>query len=317
VLYAVQKYGTDQTMVQRYLTAKNDKEAKSAAFMGILLSIPVWALFMFIGTALFVFYQISPAKLPAEISADAVFPYFIMTELPIGVTGFVIAGLIAAAISSLDSDTNCLAAIGVEDYYQRFKPDCTDQQRLKAGRVLVAIIGIAAMGVAVLYVIWEGEGVLGIIFGLYAIFSAGIAGIFLLGLLSRRANKQGLYVGISTCILFTAYAVLTSTKIGESSAFLLDLGPYNFPHHKYMIGVYSHLIVFGVGYIASFFFKYEKAPLNLTIYGYFQNRTMTDQEVENGRATNRKTKVTVDENDSFKTAAQNRIRNKCLRGICC
>lgn len=293
VLYAVQKYGTDQTMVQRYLTAKNDKEAKSAAFMGILLSIPVWALFMFIGTALFVFYQISAAKLPAEISADAVFPYFIMTELPIGVTGFVIAGLIAAAISSLDSDTNCLAAIGVEDYYQRFKPDCTDQQRLKAGRVLVAIIGIAAMGVAVLYVIWEGEGVLGIIFGLYAIFSAGIAGIFLLGLLSRRANKQGLYVGISVCILFTAYAVLTSTKIGEGPGLLLDLGPYNFPHHKYMIGVYSHLIVFGVGYIASFFFKAEKAPLNLTIYGYFQNRTMRDQEIENDQTSNRKTKVTA------------------------
>lgn len=289
IFYAVQKYGTDQTMVQRYLTAKNNREAKTAAFTGILLSIPVWALFMFIGTVLFVFYQVSGAPLPDGISADAVFPHFIMAELPVGATGFVIAGLIAAAISSLDSDLNCLAAIGVEDYYQRFKPDSTDKQRLYMGRVLVATSGLAAMLVAFLYVIWEGEGVLGIIFGLYAIFSGGIAGMFLLGLVSRRANKQGLYAGIGTCVLFTAYAVLTTTAVGDSGL-LLDLGPYNFPHHQYMVGVYSHVIVFVVGYIASFFFASPKAPLNLTLYGYFQNKEENNLVA---RASGSKTKATV------------------------
>lgn len=274
MFYAIQKYGTDQTIVQRYLTAKNDKEAKNAAFMGVLLSVPVWALFMFIGTALFAFYQISTASLPEGISSDAVFPYFIMTELPVGVTGLVIAGLIAAAISSLDSDMNCLAAIGVEDYYQRFNPGCTDKQRLNMGRILVAISGFAAMGVAGLYVVWEGEGVLGIVFGLYAIFSGGIAGIFLLGLFSRGANKQGLYVGIAACVLFTAYAVLTTTKMdfGGGSTLLLDFGKYNFPQHKYMLGVYSHIIILIVGYLASFFFKSEKADDSLTIHGYFNKK---------------------------------------------
>jgi SSS family solute:Na+ symporter len=81
--YAIQKYGTDQTVVQRYLTARTDKAAIKASLMGILLTVPVWTLFMFIGTALFVYYKQQP--LPAGMRADAVFPYFIMTKLPTGV----------------------------------------------------------------------------------------------------------------------------------------------------------------------------------------------------------------------------------------
>ncbi len=115
IFYAIQKYGTDQTIVQRYLAAKNDKEAKKAAYIGVFLSVPVWTLFMFIGTGLFVFYQISGAALPEGIKADAVFPYFMATQLPIGVLGLVLAALVSAAISSLDSDMNCLAAMSASN----------------------------------------------------------------------------------------------------------------------------------------------------------------------------------------------------------
>lgn len=265
--YALQKYGTDQTIVQRYLAAKSDKDAKKAAYIGVFASVPVWALFMLIGSLLFVFYNSDGAVLPTGIDADQVFTYFIGTELPVGVVGLVLAALIAAAVSSLDSDMNCLAAIGVEDFYQRLNPNCTDKQRLNVGRLLVLLSGIAMAGVALLYNAWDGEGILGIVFNLYAIFSAGIVGIFILGLFSRRANKQGLHIGIFTCIIFTAYAILTTTEIDDS--LILDFGVYNFPHHKYMLGVYSHLIVLVVGYFASFLFKSEKAEKELTIYGYF------------------------------------------------
>ena len=152
---------------------------------------------MLIGTALFIFYQTTGNVLPEGIKADAVFPHFIGVELPVGVTGLVVAALAAAAISSLDSDMNCLAAITVEDYYVRFKPNSTDKQRLRLGRWVVFITGVASIGIAMLYVVWGGEGVLGAVFSLYAIFSAGIVGIFLLGLFSRRANRQGLYIGIA------------------------------------------------------------------------------------------------------------------------
>jgi len=267
--YALQKYGTDQTIVQRYLAAKSDKDAKHAAFIGVFASVSVWTLFMLIGSLLYVFYHTGTATLPKGITADKVFPYFISTQLPVGVVGLVLSALVAAALASLQSDLNCLSAIGVEDYYQRFKPACTDKQRLRMGRILVFAAGCIMMTVAYLFVQWQGEGVLGIVFGLYAIFSAGIVGIFLLGILSRRANKQGLYAGIAACVLFTAYAVLTTTKIGDH--LILDLGKFNFHQHKYMLGVYSHLIVFGVGYVASLFFKSEPADIHLTIYGYYKN----------------------------------------------
>ena len=282
IFYALQKYGTDQTIVQRYLTAKSDREAKKAAYIGVLMSVPIWALFMFIGTALFAFYHAQGAPaLPADIKADEVFPYFIAHELPVGIRGLIIAALAAAAISSLDSDLNCLSAIAVEDYYKRFRKNVTDRQQLRFGRWMVVLAGIGALGVAILYISWGGEGVLGALFSLYAIFSAGIVGIFMLGLFSRRANKQGLYIGIAAAVLFTAYAVLTSTKVDIHGTgvkeTLLDLGDWNFTHHKYMLGVYSHLIVLIVGYVASLFFKTPLADKELTIYGYLEEKKKQQQ----------------------------------------
>ena len=177
IFYALQKYGTDQTIVQRYLAAKNDHEAKKAAYIGVLMSVPIWALFMFIGTALFAYYHAEGAPLlPEGIKADEVFPYFIAHELPVGIRGLIIAALAAAAISSLDSDLNCLSAIAVQDYYKRFRKEATDQQQLRFGRWMVVAAGLGAIGVACLYITWGGEGVLGALFSLYAIFSAGIVG---------------------------------------------------------------------------------------------------------------------------------------------
>ncbi len=272
IFYALQKYGTDQSIVQRYLTARSDKDAKKASYLGIILSVPTWALFMFVGTCLFAYYHINSGALPVGIKPDEVFPHFIATEMPIGVTGLIVAALVAGAISSLDADVNCISAVIVEDYYGRFHPKATDKQKLIVGRTSVIIIGILAMFIALLYVAWGGEGVLGTLFGLYAIISAGIVGIFVLGLFSRRANWQGLYIGIAAAILFTAYAVLTTTKFGSSSTVILDLQDWNFKHHTYMLGVYSHVIVLVVGYIASLFFKSEPAPKELTIYGYLEER---------------------------------------------
>ncbi|NOX65411.1 MAG: sodium:solute symporter [Chlorobi bacterium] len=269
IFYGIQKYGTDQTIIQRYLTAKTEKGAVRAALMGVLLSLPVWTLFMFIGTALYSYYQISADALPVGIKPDAVFPYFIVSQLPTGIVGLILSALIAAAVSSLDSDLNCISAIGVEDYYKRFRPNSTDEQRLKVGKTVVFFSGIAALIVASLYVVLGGKGVLGIVFGLYSIFSGGIVGIFLLGILTRRANRKGVNIGIIASIIFTGYAVLTSQKFGGST--LIDLGDWNFTQHKYMLGVYTHIIVLIVGYLASLFFPHEEVHEDLTIYAWYEN----------------------------------------------
>jgi len=227
---------------------------------------------MFIGTALFVFYKQNP--LPAGTRPDAVFPYFIMTNLPPGIVGLILSALISAAISSLGSDLNCLGAVGVEDFYKKLRPKSTDLQNLKAGRWIVVFGGIGAILIATLYLSAGDEGVLGIVFTLYAIFSGGIAGIFLLGLFSSRANKQGLLIGVIACVLFTAYAFLSSTKIGlgKDKHVLLDMGVYGFKQHKYMLGVYTHLIVIGVGYLASYFFPKPNVARNLLFSGWLEAR---------------------------------------------
>lgn len=274
LFYAIQKYGTDQTVVQRYLTAKTDKAAIRASLLGILLTVPVWTMFMFIGTALFVYYKQQP--LPAGMRADAVFPYFIMTKLPTGVIGFILSAMISAAICSLSADLNSLAAVGVEDYYKKLRPNRTDKEYLRASKWMVVCSGLIAILIGGLYLRAGNEGVLGIVFTLYAIFSGGIVGIFLLGLFSARANRQGVTIGIICCIIFTAYAFLTSTKIGigDNKTLLLDLGKYNFTHNKLMLGVYSHLIVIGVGYVASLLFPKPALDANLLYSGWLQNRRM-------------------------------------------
>src|SRR5690606_26941215 len=189
VFYAIQKYGTDQTVIERYLTAKSDKSAIRASLLGILLTVPVWSLFMLIGTALFVYYQQNP--LPETVGPNNVFPYFIMSELPMGVVGFILAAMISAAICSLSADLNSLAAVGIEDYYKKAKPNLSDKKYLNASRWMVALAGVISIVIGFIYVELGSESILGIIFTLYAIFSGGIVGVFLLGIFSSRANNQG------------------------------------------------------------------------------------------------------------------------------
>lgn len=270
IFYAIQKYGTDQTIVQRYLAAKSNKEAVKASIIGVLMVVPIWTLFMFIGTALFAFYNGGGHGLPEGLRADAVFPHFILNEMPIGVIGLIISALLAAAISSLDSDLNCLAAVGVDDYYKKLRPNSTDAQQMRIGKILVVLSGIGAIIVAAIYVSAGNKGVLGVVFMLYAIFSGGIVGIFLLGIFVPRANKQGLYIGIAVCVLFTAFALLTSTPVGvgEQKKMLLDFGDFNYTHHKYMLGVYSHIVLFMVTWGASYLFPKQEVDESLTYAGW-------------------------------------------------
>lgn len=272
VFYAIQKYGTDQTVVQRYLTAKTDKAAIRASLMGVLLTVPVWMLFMFIGTGLFVYYTTHPV--PAGMRADAIFPYFIMTRLPTGLVGFILSAMTSAAICSMSADLNSLGAVGVEDYYKKLRPGRVDAEYLRAGKIIVVVAGIISILIAMLYVNAGSDGVLGVVFTLYAIFSGGISGIFLLGLFSARTNRQGMNIGIIACILFTSYAFLTSTKVGvgEHKTLLVDFGRYNFTQHKLMLGVYSHLVVIVVGYLASLFFPKPDIDPNLLFSGWRKAR---------------------------------------------
>lgn len=264
----LQKYGADQTLVQRYLVAKSDREALKGVALGALLCVPAWTLFMLIGTLLWAYYQLSGEVLPAHIDkADKIFPHFLSTKIPAGLAGLFMSSLLAAAMSMLSSDLNCLSVVGVEDYYRKLRPGATDRERLTVGKIIVAVCGTVAVGVGTIIAVYS-ERVLSFYYTVTAIIAAGLAGIFLLAFLCPRANRQGAYIGIATCLAFTTWATLTS---GKSP--LWDMGAWNFTLHPVMIGVLAHLVVLGVGFATSYFFP-PPAPAEqaLTLWGWLAQR---------------------------------------------
>jgi solute:Na+ symporter, SSS family len=258
----LQKYAADQTLVQRYLVAKSDRDALKGVALGAFLCVPAWTAFMLVGTLLWAYYRMSGDVFPAQlldeqgkVIADRVFPFFLTTKIPVGLAGIFMAALMSAAMSTMSSDLNCLSAVGVEDYYRKLRPNSTDKQRLFVGKIIVAVCGIIAVGVGA-FIAHKGEGALKLYYAATAIVSAGLAGMFLLAFLSRRANRQGLWVGIICALAFTAWAVLTSTK-GADGKVILDLQQFNYTWPAVMLGVIAHVIVLVVGWLASFLFPPE------------------------------------------------------------
>jgi SSS family solute:Na+ symporter len=206
----LQKYTADQTLVQRYLVARTDREALKGVALGALLCVPAWMLFMLIGTLMWAYYQLTGEALPPQIDkADKIFPHFLATKIPVGLAGMFMASLLAAAMSMLASDLNCLSVVGVEDYYRKLRPNSTDRQRLVMGKMIVAGCGVVAVAIGIIIALYSNR-VLSFYYMVTSIIAAGLAGLFLLAFLSRRANRQGVYIGITACLLFTAWGMMTS-----------------------------------------------------------------------------------------------------------
>jgi solute:Na+ symporter, SSS family len=268
----LQKYSADQTIVQRYLVAKSDRDALRGVALGALLCVPVWTLFMLIGTLVWSYYQLSGEGLPAHVDkADEVFPHFLVTKIPAGLAGLFMASLFAAGMSTLSSDLNCLSAVGVEDYYRKLRPNATDRQRLSTGKLIVGACGLLAVGIAVVIAVYS-ERVLSLYYAVSSIISGGLAGLFLLAFFSRRANRQGVWIGLLANLLFTAWATLTS---GKTKMFDLrfDFGDFNYQWPGVMIGVLGHVLVLVVGYAASWFFPGDQhLKREWTIWGWLEKR---------------------------------------------
>ena len=277
--FYLQKYAADQTLVQRYLVAKTDRDALKGVALGAALCVPAWTAFMLVGTLLWAYYQLSGEIFPAQlldgkgqVIADRVFPFFLTTKIPAGLAGIFMAALFSAAMSTMSSDLNCLSAVGVEDYYRRLRPNSTDKQRLFIGKIIVAVSGILAVGIGA-FIARKGEGVLTLYYAATAIVSAGLAGMFLLAFFTRRANRQGLWVGITAALTFTAWATLTGGKYK-----MLDVG-WNYTWPDVMIGVGAHVIVLTVGYGASWFFPADtNMKSEWTFWGWLEKRKTLNAE---------------------------------------
>lgn len=272
--FYLQKYTADQTLVQRYLLARTDREALRGVALGAVLCVPVWALFMLVGTLLWSYYHLSPTTFPAYIHRPAqIFPYFLSTHFPPALVGLVLASLVGAAMASTASDLNCISVVGVEDFYRRMRPHAKDGERLWAARVIVAVCGIFTMGFAMMLIDSRGT-VLSIYYAITGIVAGGLAGLFLLAFLSKKAHRSGVWIGIVVSVVFTIWATLTA-KGGE----FVDLGWWNYSWHTYLIGVVGNILLFVFGYLASRLWQVsEEQNGQLTIWAWF-DRMKLDREI--------------------------------------
>lgn len=178
-------FGVDQSFIQRYLTARDDREARKSIWLTTALYVPMAGIFFLIGTGLWVFYHSRP-ELLGSVGADHVFPHFIATQLPAGVGGLVVAAIFAA---SMDSNLNSMATLTLCDIYRPYINPAADERQSQ--RVLYAttvLWGVASVFIA-LAMIRSGKNALDAWWKLSGAFSGPILGLFLLGLSCRRATS--------------------------------------------------------------------------------------------------------------------------------
>ncbi|MEG1615472.1 MAG: sodium/solute symporter [Bacteroidales bacterium] len=203
-------YGTDQTIVQRYLTTKTEKEARKSILTNAVMTIPATILFFFAGTILYVYYQQLPANLSLSINdGDAILPWYIFSRLPNGVSGLLISGIFAAAMSTLSSSMNSAATAYVVDIHTRFFSQ--SEFSLKTARYATFILGGAGILFAYMMATWEIKSmwdefnkILGLILG-------SLGGLFLLGMLTKRANSTGALAGMAGSVVIQLLLVKLQT----------------------------------------------------------------------------------------------------------
>jgi SSS family solute:Na+ symporter len=278
IIWSASRYGTDQHVVQRYLVAKSDKEARRSAYLGGMLAVPVWILFMFFGACMWGYFQSRGmlnesnvivdqiTKIPVldpstgnPLGGEMIVPFFLKTVMPSGLMGLLVAAIAAAAMSTLDSDLNAVGSVVVDDFYARFKPDVSDGKRLFVGRLAVAVIGAVSI---ISSLFWVGvESAVDFLTVLVSIATAGILGLFLLGACFRKTTTRGAVAGILCCALFTLWASYTAVKLpalGQQPmhAWLLEKGatlnwmPVYALNTK-LIGFFSSSIMLATGLLGS------------------------------------------------------------------
>jgi SSS family transporter len=221
-------YTTDQTVIQKYLTTSTVKRAANSIWTNALLSIPSTFLFFGMGTALYVFYQSHPSRLNPTLPTDAIFPWFMVQQLPAGVAGLVLAALFAAAQSTISSSMHSMSTALVVDFYARFRPLSTDRSRLPLARALTCILGVFGTGVALLMATFEIRSLFDVFLTVLSLLGGSMAGIFALGIFTTRANGPGALIGgLASAILvflvrsFTPLSFFLYAAIGLAACFVL------------------------------------------------------------------------------------------------
>jgi len=218
-------HGADQLMVQRYLAARSERQAAGALIASGFVVLAQFALFLFIGVALFVFYRNFPPPNPAvSIPRDREFAYFIIHYLPTGLLGVVVAAIFSAAMGTLSGSLNASASTTVNDLYRPIRPQADERHLLRMSKGLTVFWGLAQMGMAFVATQLEQNVVRNAL--AIASFTTGIVlGLFLLGIFTKvtqRAALSGLIAGlgaVSFAKSHTSLAFPWLALVGSSTVF--------------------------------------------------------------------------------------------------
>lgn len=226
-------HGTEQLMVQRLLSAKNEGDARKALFASWAVIFFQFALFLVIGLILWRHYAISGLEPPKP--ADRIYPQFIWNSLPVGVSGLVIAAILAAAMSNLSAALNALSSTTVMDFYKLKYPNREESHYLKLAKMATVVWGLVLFAIGVLArqvssVLEAGLGIASILYG-------ALLGVFLLGVLTERVSERSamagmlagivvnLYVKFATPVAWTWYVLIgtaVTAGVGLAASLVLD-----------------------------------------------------------------------------------------------
>lgn len=262
-------FGIDQNYVQRYHTAKNAKEASRSIWLCVYWYLPVSLVFFFIGTALYAYFQQHPelieavkqqvatekgiavaALTPADYG-DKVLPHFMVTKVPHGLLGLIIAAILSAAMSTISSGMNSSATVFLKDIYQRYiDKDITPRKELVVLYVSTAVMGIMAIVTGIIMI--GVKSILDLWWQLAGIFAGGMLGLFLLGMISRTAGnavaKLATIIGILVIIWMTFSSFLPDQYAGLRNTL-----------HMNMVIVVGTLTIFLTGILIS---RFKKSPVS-------------------------------------------------------
>ncbi len=239
----------DQNFIQRVQCTSSEREARKALITSLGVAVPLNLLLFSLGTILFLFYKERPEMLSPATKSDGVFPLFAAQNLPAGLAGLVIAAIFAATMSTLSGALNSAANIGTEDFYRRLFKGATDRKCLILGKLLTLGLGIFGTGMALILANTKLMSIWDLFITIAGMLTGAIAGVFAMGIFTKKANSAGAIIGAFSSLLTTFYI----QKYTHISFFMYPV-----------FGVLSCIVI---GYIASLLIPIRRKNLEgLTVY---------------------------------------------------
>ncbi len=186
-------HGTDQLIVQRLLAARGQKQSVTALLSSGVAVLFQFALFLVVGIMLWAYYRVPSAVFGKP---DRIYPTFIVTRMPHGISGLLIAAILAAAMSNLSAALNSLSSSAIMDFYARLRPQADEKTKMKLSRLATLAWALVLFGLAVIALHKVGR-VVEVGLQIASVAYGALLGVFLLGVLTRRANQRGAMVGMA------------------------------------------------------------------------------------------------------------------------